>query len=80
MPAESNPDGISTASDPIVYIPVFNFGFLIDPFNVDLLKRVSSSCNLPFTEVGRLEEWYKKCRIVYYNINKKKQQQKSRRR
>jgi hypothetical protein len=50
MPAESNPDGISTASDPIVYIPVFNFGFLIDPFNVDLLKRVSSSCNLPFTE------------------------------
>lgn len=48
MPAESNPDGISTASDPIVYIPVFNFGFLIDPFNVDLLKRVSSSCNLPF--------------------------------
>ena len=29
--------------------------------------------NLPFTEVGRLEEWYKKCRIVYYNINKKKQ-------
>lgn len=47
MPAESNPDGISTASDPIVYIPVFNFGFLIDPFNVDLLKRVSSSCNLP---------------------------------
>lgn len=50
MPAESNPDGISTASDPIVYIPVFNFGFLIDPFNVDLLKRVSSLCNLPFTE------------------------------
>lgn len=32
------------------------------------------------TEVGRLEEWYKKCRIVYYNVNKKKQQQKSRRR
>lgn len=50
MPAESNPDGISVASDPIVYIPVFNFGFLIDPFKVDLLKRVSSSCNLPFIE------------------------------
>lgn len=54
MPAESNPDGISTASDPIVYIPVFNFGFLIDPFNVDLLKRVSSSCNLPFRKLQKI--------------------------
>ena len=70
MPAESNPDGISTASDPIVYIPVFNFGFLIDPFNVDLLKRVSSSCNLPFERAYRYLERERIAKAVLFLYTK----------